>query len=42
MQEVTKTVTRLFLEANFNLTDDVLDALKTAQKQKSLRQGKRY
>ena len=29
--EVTKTVARLFLEANYYLTDDVLDALKTAQ-----------
>ena len=30
--EVTKTVARLFLEANYHLTDDVLDALKTAKK----------
>jgi fumarate hydratase subunit alpha len=30
-KEVTKTVARLFLEANYYLTDDVLDALKKAQ-----------
>ena len=30
-KEVTKTVTRLFLEANYYLTDDVLTALKKAQ-----------
>ena len=30
-KEVTKTVTRLFLEANYSLTDDVLEALKKAQ-----------
>jgi fumarate hydratase subunit alpha len=29
-KEVTKTVTRLFLEANYYLTDDVLEALKKA------------
>jgi fumarate hydratase subunit alpha len=39
-KEVTKTVTRLFLEANFNLTDDVLDALKTAQKTEESAAGK--
>lgn len=31
-KEVTKTVARLFCEANFYLTDDVLDALKKAEK----------
>jgi len=30
-KEVTKTVARLFLEANYYLADDVLDALKKAQ-----------
>jgi len=30
-QEVTKTVSRLFYEANFFLTDDVLDAIKKAR-----------
>ena len=30
-KEVTKTVTRLFLEANYYLTDDVLEALKKAK-----------
>jgi fumarate hydratase subunit alpha len=30
-KKVTKTVARLFLEANYHLTDDVLDALKRAQ-----------
>jgi fumarate hydratase subunit alpha len=30
-KEVTKTVARLFLEANFNLTDDVLEAIKKAR-----------
>jgi fumarate hydratase subunit alpha len=39
-KEVTKTVTRLFLEANYNLTDDVLDALKTAQKTEESAAGK--
>ena len=31
-QEVTKTVTRLFFDANFYLTDDVLEAIKKALK----------
>jgi fumarate hydratase subunit alpha len=31
VKEITKTVTRLFLEANFNLTDDVLAALNRAK-----------
>ena len=39
-KEVTKTVSSLFLEANFNLTDDVLDALKTAQKTEESAAGK--
>ncbi len=30
-QEVTKTISRLFYEANFFLTDDVLDAIKKAR-----------
>jgi len=38
--EVTKTVTRLFLEANYYLTDDVLDALKTAEKTEESEAGK--
>jgi fumarate hydratase subunit alpha len=29
-QEITRTVTRLFMEANYYLTDDVLDAIKKA------------
>ncbi len=29
--EITKTVTRLFIEANYHLTDDVLEALQRAQ-----------
>jgi fumarate hydratase subunit alpha len=38
--EVTKTVTRLFLESNYYLTDDVLDALKTAEKTEESEDGK--
>ena len=38
--EVTKTVTRLFLESNYYLTDDVLDALKTAEKTEESEAGK--
>ena len=38
--EVTKTVTRLFLEANYYLTDDVLDALETAEKTEESEAGK--
>jgi fumarate hydratase subunit alpha len=38
--EVTKTVARLFLEANYNLTDDVLDALKKAHKTEESAAGK--
>jgi len=30
-KEITKTVTHLFLEANFYLTDDVLESLKKAK-----------
>ena len=29
-QEITRTVTRLFIEANYYLTDDILDAIKKA------------
>ena len=39
-KEVTKTVTRLFLEANYNLTDDILDALKKAEKSEESTAGK--
>jgi fumarate hydratase subunit alpha len=39
-KKVTKTVTRLFLEANFNLTDDVLAALKTAENSEESEAGK--
>ncbi len=31
-QEVTRTVASLFADANFYLTDDVLDAIKKAAK----------
>ena len=37
---VTTTVTRLFLEANYYLTDDVLDALKKAKKNEESPLGK--
>ncbi len=30
-REITRTVARLFCEANFYLTDDVLEALKKAR-----------
>jgi fumarate hydratase subunit alpha len=39
-KELTKTVTRLFLEANYNLTDDILDALKKAEKSEESTAGK--
>ena len=39
-KEVTKTVTRLFLEANYNLTEDILDALKKAEKSEESTAGK--
>lgn len=40
VKEVTKTVTRLFLEANYSLTDDVLEALKKAQNAEESPAGK--
>ena len=39
-KEVTKTVTRLFIDANYNLTDDVLAALKQAQGTEESPEGK--
>lgn len=39
-KEVTKTVSRLFLEANYYLTDDVLDALKRVKETEESPVGK--
>ena len=39
-KEVTTTVTRLFLEANYYLTDDVLEALKKAKENEESPLGK--
>ena len=39
-KEVTKTVTRLFIDANYNLTEDVLAALKKAQSTEESTEGK--
>ena len=39
-KEVTKTVTRLFIDANYNLTEDVLVALKKAQSTEESTEGK--